>query len=193
MLGLGRILFQLLPQAADMDVHRPDVAAVLVGPDGVQQRLPGVDPAGVAHQEFHHIKLLGGEHDQLLSLVGVPGIQVQGDVACRQAVAGLLFLRGACPAQERPDPGLQLQDIEGLGQVVIGAVVEADELVHVLHLGGEEDDGHIGKLPDLAAGGEPVHNGHHHVQNDQVRLLFLGHLHSLLAVGAGDHIVAFAF
>ena len=35
MLGFGRIFFQLLPQPTDMDVHRPNIAAIFIGPDGV--------------------------------------------------------------------------------------------------------------------------------------------------------------
>ena len=41
---LCRPVLQLFPQAANVNVHRTDVAPVFISPDGVQQRLPGIDP-----------------------------------------------------------------------------------------------------------------------------------------------------
>ena len=69
-------------------------------------------------------------------------------------------------------------------------MVEADKLVHVVALGGEHDDGHIGKLPNLGAGGKAVHVGHHHVQHHKVGVLGLHGLHGFQTVAAGDDLVA---
>ena len=46
------------------------------------------------------------------------------------------------PAQHRMDARHEFARIEGLGQVVVGADLQADDAVHVVALGGEHDDGH---------------------------------------------------
>ena len=53
-----------------MDINRANIAAVFVGPDGIQQRLPGIDPVGIAHQKFHNVKFLGGQIGNLSAAVG---------------------------------------------------------------------------------------------------------------------------
>ena len=173
-----------------MHVHGADVAAVFVCPDGVQQRFPGVDPVGIAHEKFDDVEFLGGQIGQLAVSVGVPGVQIQGDGADGQAVSRGLFFGASGAAQEGADSRLQLQNVEGLGQVIVRPVVKTDELIHVVALGGEHDDGHVGKLPDFGAGGKPVHVGHHHVQNHQVRVLSLHSLDGFQTVAAGDDLVA---
>ena len=47
---------------------------------------------------------------------------------------------------------------------------QAQDLIHVLALGSQHDDGNIGKFPDFAAGGQTVHFRHHHVQHHQIRM-----------------------
>ncbi len=55
------------------------------------------------------------------------------------------WLMDATPhaAQDRPHAGYQLAGREGLGDVVIGAQLQADEAVGLLDAGGEHDDRHI--------------------------------------------------
>ena len=85
-------------------------------------------------------------------------------------------------SEERADAGLELKDVEGLGDVIVCTVVEAHELVHIIGLGCEQDDGNIRKLTDLSASGHTVHLRHHHIQNDQVRGLGLDELDGLQAL-----------
>ena len=99
MLGFSWIFLQLLPQPTDMDIHRPNIAAIFIGPDGVEERFPGIDPVGIAHEKFNHIEFLGGEHHQFAALVGIPGVQVQSDVAAGEPV-GLLLFTGPGPPQQ---------------------------------------------------------------------------------------------
>ena len=58
-LRLCRIGLQFFPEAANVDVHGSNVAAVLISPDGIQKSLPGVHPVGVAHEKFDDVKLFG--------------------------------------------------------------------------------------------------------------------------------------
>ena len=69
-------------------------------------------------------------------------------------------------------------------------MLEAHELVHVVGLRREHDDGNIRKLPNLGTGGKPVHIGHHHVQHHQVGILLPDGLDGFQPVAAGDDFIA---
>ena len=103
-------------------------------------------------------------------------------MACGQLIAASLLLGSPGPAEQSPHPGFQLQDVEGLCEIVVRPALEADDLVRVLPLGGEHDDRHVGELPDAHACLEAVDLGHHHVQDDQVEAPLPGQLHRFLSV-----------
>ena len=67
------------------------------------------------------------------------------------------------------DPRHQFQRVERLGDVVVGAQGQAHDLVHVLHLGGQHDDGEQVLFADLLAQRKAVHVRQHHVQNRQIQ------------------------
>src|SRR5699024_4361375 len=126
-------------------------------------------------------------------LPGRPGIRVQGDVPDDQLAATAHLLGShACPAEQGPHTGFQLQDVERLGNIVIRPTFKADDLVGVLAAGGEHDDGHVGKLPNPHTGLKSVDFGHHQVQDDEVEAAPPGQLHRLFTVVAHFHLVAFA-
>jgi hypothetical protein len=70
--------------------------------------------------------------------------------------------------QHGADPGKQLARAEGLGEVVVGAELEAEDAVDLLALGGEHDDRHCQLAADLPCEREPVLAGHAHVEEHQV-------------------------
>ena len=102
----------------------------------------------------------------------------------------LLGRSGGGAAEQGPHPGFQLQDVEGLGHIVVRPAGKAHQFVRVLALGSEHDDGHVGELPDAHTGLKPVDLGHHQVQDDKVKAALPGQLHRLLPVGAGLHLIA---
>ena len=169
-----------------MDVHRAVVPNVLIAPHHIEQVFPAVHPSGVAHEQFHQIELLGGEVHRDPVLPGGAPVGVQADVAHGEGAFGRLLQQGA-------DPGFQLQDIEGLGDVVIRSALEAHDLVRVLPLGGEHDNWDVGELPDAHTGLEPVDLGHHQVQNNQIEIPLPGQLHGFLPIIAGLHLIALIF
>ena len=67
-------------------------------------------------------------------------------------------------------PGHQFQGIEGFCEVIVRPQGQAGDLVHVLHLGREHQDGEQMLLPDPAAQGEPVDIREHDVQNGKVQM-----------------------
>ena len=77
--------------------------------------------------------------------------------------------RGA--AQNALDPGDELARIERLRQVVVGADLETDDLVHVLVASGQHQDRDVGALAHAAADLEAVHVGQVEVEDDQRRRL----------------------
>ena len=100
---------------------------------------------------------------------------------------------GAGVADGRPHTGQQLIGAKGLGEIVVRAALKPHELVCVLALGRQHDDGHVGKLPDLHTGFQPVHLRHHHIQNDEVEPSLPGQLQRRRAIVGTLHLVALVF
>jgi hypothetical protein len=74
-------------------------------------------------------------------------------------------------AERGPDAGRQDLLAERLGDVIVGAHVESADHVVVGRLGGHEDDRdavEVGIGLQTPAGVDPVHFGHHDVQQDEV-------------------------
>jgi hypothetical protein len=95
----------------------------------------------------------------------------------------------------------QLAHREGLGDVVVGADLEPDDLVDLGVLGGQEDDRHGAARAHVAADVEPARPRHHDVEDEQVvgdavadplgRLVAArrrGHLEALLGEGVADRV-----
>ena len=76
--------------------------------------------------------------------------------------------------------------MERLGDVVVGAEIEALRLVGGRALGGQQDDGDRPALAQLAHDLDPVEVGHHDVEQDDVRADFLGLGQGLFATAGGD-------
>jgi hypothetical protein len=63
---------------------------------------------------------------------------------------------GASPlaraAEHRLDPGEELAGVVGLGDIIVGADLESDDLVDVVAVGGEHDDAGIARARSRAPG-----------------------------------------
>ena len=76
--------------------------------------------------------------------------------------------RGAA-AKQRPQAGEQFGEPEGLGQVVVGACVEADDGVELVGAGSQHQHGQDREtLPQATANLQPVHTGQAEIQHNQV-------------------------
>ena len=85
--------------------------------------------------------------------------------------------------------------IDRFADVVVGSGGESRELVLVFAQRREEDDHRVFQfvvLAQAAAGFEPVHAGHHPVEQDQMRMHFECAGDPFGAVAGGEHFVTFA-
>lgn len=140
----------------------------MVAPYLVEQLSAGMHPFRVGHQEMQQAELGRAE----VHRIAVGGEAVGGRVEAQAAdLDGVLGgLRGAA-AQHGLDAGHQLAGREGLGDVVVGAGLEAGHLVLLLAAGGEHDERDAaGALLAAQALGEldARHAGQHPVEQDQV-------------------------
>src|SRR5436190_3342597 len=141
-LRIGRIFLDLLPEAADMVIDAALERGELAALAEVEQLVAAEHSARVGREGVEEAVLAGGKRDgdivladQLaLAALQEPGAEAVG-VGVRGAHAGL-----AGAAQHRLHPGEQLARGEGLGDVIVRADLQADHAVHLLRLGGEQDD-----------------------------------------------------
>ena len=104
------------------------------------------------------------------------------------------------PPQHRPHAGHHLPWVERLGNVVVSAQLQAQDLVCILDTRGQHNDGRAVLRPDRSADVEPVHGWQHEIENDQVRgdspclleafqaVVYGGDLVPFLAEGIGNRI-----
>ena len=85
-----------------------------------------------------------------------------------------------------PDAGGQLAQAERLGDVVVGAELEADDLVELRVLGRQHQDRHARFGPDDPADLDPGQLGQHQVEQDEVRAFGAEREQGLATVGGGD-------
>ena len=94
-------------------------------------------------------------------------------------------------AQQGLDPHHQLLEVKGLGEVVVGAGVEAAHLVLGAAEGCEHQDRNLGGLfvaTESLADGEPIDVGQHQIQQDHIGSVLLGKGLALDAVIGALHI-----
>ena len=141
-------------------------------------------------QKLH---LLGRRLDALAVDDELKGIQVDDQLVKDQPARLDLLLFPARAAEDRLDSGQQLLHLEGLRQIIVGALLQALHLVVRLALGGEHDDGGLAVLPDGAQHAPAVHHGQHDIEQHQVRPHLPEQGHALAAVGGDLCMIAFLF
>src|SRR5258708_3472336 len=157
---------ELLAQVRD--VHRDPVGQPIevVAPHVVGDLLATEDLVRMAHEVLEECELLGCQVDATLATLHLAGLEVEAELADDQAVADTG--RRLSPRQGA-DPGQQLGEGEGLGQVVVGAGVQPRDPVLDRGPGGQHQDRRLDSLgANLAANLESVHPRQHHVPDDQV-------------------------
>ena len=165
--GLGERR-QLLAQAPDVDVDRARPAGVVVAPDVAEQEVARQHAALVLDQVLEQQELLGRQpHVLAVEGDGVAiGVDRDRPVAERRAGRGT-----ARAAQQRRHARAQFLRAERLGDVVVGAELEARDAIGFLAARRQHDDRNGGdrrigahRLADEQA----VHAGQHQVEDDEI-------------------------
>ena len=71
---------------------------------------------------------------------------------------------------------LDLQNVKGLRDVIVRAVLQAQNLIHIVALGRQHDNRHIGKLANLLADLKAVQLWKHHIQKYDIIPVSYTHL-----------------
>lgn len=85
----------------------------------------------------------------------------------------LIFLRvdSLFSPQMSMDSGFQFREAKGLEQIIVPASSEPSNPVHFILASTQEHNGTLRPFPKLLADLNAVHLGHHHIEDDQGRLL----------------------
>ena len=146
------------------------------------------------HQRLEHGEFAGGEHVYLVAFLELARGQEQLVVA-----EGHRFVFAArrarhlwrLSAQHRANPRQQLARVEGLGQVVVGPLLQPLDAAGLIALGGEHDDRDLVAAGTQArAGRQAILAGHHQVEHHQMEQLAAEQAIHLLGVFHGTHAVA---
>src|SRR5215475_766042 len=181
-----RVVAELAAEPGDVHVEGLGRAPPLAVPDLPHDLLPGDHLPGVVHQHTQQVELLGGELELGVADPGTPGIRVHPHPLHG---AGL----HAAPAEQGTDPGQELGQPERLGHVVVGARIEPDHRVHLVHPRGEDQhrDG-LAFRAQTAAYFQPVQLRQPDVEHDQIEPAVHGRIQRARAVRRNVDVVAFA-
>ena len=147
--------------------------------------------AGMIHQDPQEQELQAGQRHGPEPDIGLqpPDIQAQlaglDDLVLQVAVRARVVV-----AQPDPDPREQLSELERLGQVVLGAQVEAVHLGDDVTQAGQDQDRLVGAVaPEPGQHLRPAHPRHDQVQDDQAPVSGQGLPEPVFPVaGPADHI-----
>jgi len=120
-------------------VHGAAVDVLGVAPDGGEQARAGLHPPLALEQHLEQAKLGGGERDLPVADLDPVRIGVEPDGPGLEGRR--LIGAGRVAAQHRLDAQHDFTRAEGLGDVIVGAELEADDAVDLLALRGEHDQG----------------------------------------------------
>jgi tripartite-type tricarboxylate transporter receptor subunit TctC len=145
---LRRIALDLAAQAQDLHVDGAVVDLVVVQPRQVEELVAGQDPVRGAQQDHEQAELavgkrhgaaVGGDKTARIE-IELPAVEPVGADSLRLALANL----GAPAPKHGANAREQLARAERLGEVVVGAELEAHHPVGFFAAAGEHDDGNLG-------------------------------------------------
>ena len=169
---MGWIVFHFLPQTVDMHRHGDVIAQRFQSPYHLVQILPAEHLPRMAHEKHQQFVLLVFQGH----LLPVFRNAAAGGVRRQRTHSQHRRLRrgGLQPSVLRQmglDPRHQHAGRKRLFDVVIRAIAEAADLIHVLAQCRDHEDGDVLDLPHPAADGEAVHPRQHQIQKQEVEWL----------------------
>ena len=171
-----------------MGVHRARRGEPLVAPHLVEQPFAGDHLTPVLDQEREKVELLPRHPHLLARLEHLPAAEANAHVAERKL--GKFLPRPRAP-QHRAHASEELAQREGLGDVVVGAQLEAEHAVDLGAARGEHDHGHVdAAAAELPADVPAAQPGHHDVEQYEVGRVAQGERERVLAVRRRGGLVA---
>src|SRR5919112_3645610 len=167
------------PDAPDVDVDGARGTHARVPPHLLGKLLAALQLARLRGERHQELELLEPQVQGLALHADGEVFRVEPQVACLEDPAACTRRVGA-PFEVGVDPRDQLLHAERLGNVVVGAGLEALDLVLLGVLGGDHHDHHFLVLvADLLADPDAGLAGEHHVEQDEVRPELAGELEGL--------------
>jgi hypothetical protein len=123
-------------------VHRALLDVNVVAPDVVEELGARIDAPGMRHEEVQQPELGGRKVEALLARAHAVARRVQAQAVDLDRVAGKLR---RAPPQDRLDARGELLRRERLGEVVVGARLEAGDLVVLHGARGEHEDRQVAR------------------------------------------------
>ena len=162
--GSGSILVR---KPTHVDVDDAPVAEVVVAPNLLQQQLAAEHPLRRRGEFAQQPKLGAGEVDLPPAAQHHALVRADLQVADRDDLGGRRT--GPTAPAQRADSSGQLLHLKRLGDVVVGACLQAGD--HVMRVGarGDHDDRDVAGAAQLAGALEAVDVGQHQVDQDDVR------------------------
>ncbi len=168
-----------------MRVDRPLVRLEGDATERVEELGPGEDPARAGRERGQQPELGRGEVDRPPGDLGTHPGHIEDHVACPDDVARLGGPLGA--SQDGLDARDELARGERLGQVVVGAHLEPEQLVELVVARGQHHDRDRGVATELAGDLETVEAGQAEVEDDEIGVLAPRGLDGARAIGCRQH------
>ena len=185
---VGGVAFDLVAEVGDGDVHGAGFGVGAEAPDLFEKLGAGNGAGLVAVEPAEDAAFARGEGNGLPAALG--GAMAEIEVAAVGADGFRLGGDGLEPAGEGVNAGKQFAGAEGLGDIVVGADLEAADFVFLGAAGGEHEDGEAGAgLAEALADGEAVEFGQHEVENDEIQRGIEATFGGGQAVGGDVHLV----
>ncbi len=186
---LDQVGRHLLAEPPDEHLDGVGIAIEVLVIEVFDQLGPRHHAVTVVHQVFEHLVLVRGQLDRVAVDRHAPGPAVEAHRADLDLVRGMT---GGAPNQ-RADPGEHLLDVEGLGDIVVGAGIDALHLVAPAIARREDQHRHLAAVPaPFLEHRDAVHLRQADVQHHRVIGLGIAEEMALLAVLRGvDRVAGF--
>jgi len=166
--GCLGIVAELLAEGGDVDIDGAVEDLVVAVADFLEQLLAGLDAAGGAEEAGEEIELDGGEVEGLVIEGDDAGAEVHAQGAGEElgGIGGGGGAAEGAAADDGAEPGEELAGGECLGEIIIGADLEADDAVGFIATGSEHEDGDIAGFANLLEDLEAIDAWEHEVEDD---------------------------
>jgi hypothetical protein len=133
----------------------------------------------LSDEKSQHIEFFGAEMDALTAHVHYSSLKINTQLRAFELRKRFFRIR---PSQGRSDTRQKFAYCKGFHDVIVGSRIERQDLVVFRISDSEHDDRSAKRQSNLAAHLKPVHAGHIHIQQNQIRALANQHFYSFLPV-----------